>query len=86
MLPLTFHIEHGVSDPEFEKFRLYFATLEEEKWTKQKILQAKKKELILEKRKLEGYGSESDGNASIDEEEEEYYLKNIPDIEEHFGI
>jgi hypothetical protein len=42
-LPLTFHIEHGLQDPEFEKFKQYFYSLEEEKKLKRKLLNAKKK-------------------------------------------
>jgi hypothetical protein len=74
-----------MQDPEFEKFKQYFYSLEEEKKVKQKMLNAKKKEYIKEKRKAEGYGSE-DETGSIGEEDEEYYLGDIEDIEEHFGI
>jgi hypothetical protein len=59
--------------------------LEEEKKSKQKLLSAKKKEYVHEKRKAEGYGSEDD-MGSIGEEDEEYYMGDIEDIEEHFGI
>jgi len=59
--------------------------LEEEKKSKQKQLNAKKKEYVREKRKTEGYGSEDD-IGSLGEEDEEYYMGDIEDIEEHFGI
>ena len=78
-LPLTFHIEHGLDDPEFDKFKQYFAALEEEKKSKQKLLNAKKKEYVREKRKTEGYGSEDD-IGSLGEEDEEYYMGDIEDI------
>ena len=87
-LPLTFHIEHGVKDPEFDKFRQYYNILEEEKKTKSAELNKKKKEFIKNKRKLEGYGSEdSDGNGSICEEDEDYYFADIvEDLETYFDV
>lgn len=31
VLPLTFHIEHGLKDAEFDNFKRYFNQLEQEK-------------------------------------------------------
>jgi hypothetical protein len=31
VLPLTFHIEHGIRDPEFDKFKLFFQLVENQK-------------------------------------------------------
>lgn len=49
------------------------------------MLNVKKKQYIKEKRRLEGYGSEDDAG-SIGEDDEEYYLGDIEDVEDHFGI
>jgi hypothetical protein len=39
---------------------------------------------VHEKRKKDGYGSESDGNISVDDEDE--YLNDIPDFEDFFKV
>lgn len=31
VLPLTFHIEHGIRDPEFDKFKVFFQLVENQK-------------------------------------------------------
>ena len=43
VLPLTFHIEHGLTDPEFLEFKSFFMQIEEEKKFKSRELEAKKK-------------------------------------------
>jgi len=83
-LPLTFHIEQGIADPEFLEFKSLFMQIEEEKKFKTRELEAKKRQYIKEKRKKDGYGSESDGNISCEDEED--YLAHINDIEEFFQI
>jgi tubulin---tyrosine ligase len=37
-LPLTFHIKDGLEDPEFEKFKQYYDTCEEEVRNKKAML------------------------------------------------
>ena len=37
-LPLTFHIKDGLEDPEFEKFKQYYDTCEEEVRNKKALL------------------------------------------------
>lgn len=84
VLPLTFHIENGLTDPEFQQFKFLFAQIEEEKKAKTKELGIKKRQFVHEKRKKDGYGSESDGNISVDDEDE--YLNDIPDFEDFFKV
>jgi hypothetical protein len=41
-LPLTFHIEHGITDPEFLEFKSFYMQIEEEKKFRTRELEAKK--------------------------------------------
>jgi len=43
VLPLTFHIEHGLTDPEFLEMKALFAKIEEEKRLKSRELELKKR-------------------------------------------
>ena len=71
MLPLTFHIESGLKDPELEKFKQYFMQIEKDKIAKKKELEEKKNE--YRKKHMDEYDSEEDI-----EDEEEFYGVTIP--------
>lgn len=86
VLPLTFHIEKGLKDPEFDRFRSCFNMLEEEKKVKGVELEKKKREFIHSKRKKEGYTSDESFGCLSEEDEEEYLAELGDDIEAHFNI
>lgn len=70
VLPLTFHIEHGLKDPEFERFRSYFQSIEKERKSKTAQLEKLKSEYIAKKLKKEGSSHKSYCFSDEDDEEE----------------
>ncbi|CDW72755.1 tubulin-tyrosine ligase family protein [Stylonychia lemnae] len=71
MLPLTFHIEHGLDDPEFDKFKQYFDQIEKERLNNKRILEEKKRQ-YQQQHQDDDYDSEEE----IDEEK--FYKVRIP--------
>lgn len=71
ILPLTFHIEQGLQDPEFERFRLHFNDIEAKK-------QQGKRELEGKKRKYQEEHPESDYDSEEEVDEEKFYNVTIP--------
>ena len=73
VLPLTFHIEHGLTDPEFERFRQHFQMIEQEKQRKKLELNAARAKHDQEHPKDE-YDSEEEEI----ENEEEFFNIHVP--------
>jgi hypothetical protein len=70
VLPLTFHIETGLTDPEFDNFKQYFLQLEQEK-------QMRKRELEDKKQKYHASKDDYDSEEEFDDEEE-YFQVRVP--------
>lgn len=71
ILPLTFHIEEGLNDPEFERFKLYYEQIEKEKSNKRKELEERKWKYLNEH-------SEEEYDSEEEKDEEEFYKVTIP--------
>lgn len=85
VLPLTFHIEHGIRDPEFDKFKVFFQLVENQKKQKSADLEKAKRAYIKQQRKKAGYGSDEE-ECLCEDDDEEYIKKLGTDVESHFGI
>ena len=73
VLPLTFHTQHGVNDPEFQKFKKYYSALEAR--AKQSEINTKKaiKDYYLEKkdRKKKSKAVDEEYDSEVDSDDEE---------------
>jgi hypothetical protein len=88
VIPLTFHIEKGLKDPEFEKFRLYFKVLEDEKRVKSAELEQKKRAYLMSKinKSQDDQVGSDESFGCLSEEEEEEYLAELGDLEDYFKV
>lgn len=78
VLPLTFHIEHSLRDPEFQRFKSYYHAIEQEKKVKSAQLEKLKREYLAKKRQ---------DKVSDDEDDDDELLAELgDDIEAHFGL